>query len=131
MGSQTLSQQLLPTGVEIPPGRRHLDRKAMVPQIVGDLTVGVGARVGPKRAPTSPVEASRRLEQSDHRELAQIIEGMGGATGEVAGDLVRQVQVGQGQGMGCSVRVARPVSTGPRAAVPEAEGKLLITLVML
>jgi hypothetical protein len=53
---------------------------------------------------------------------------MGGAAGEVAGNLLGQIQVGQGQGMGCGVRVARPVSTGPRKAGPEAEGELLITL---
>jgi hypothetical protein len=63
--------------------------------------------------------------------LAQIIKGMGGAAGEVAGYLVSQIQVRQRQGMGSGVRVARPVSTGPRAAVPEAEGELLISLVGL
>jgi hypothetical protein len=56
---------------------------------------------------------------------------MGGAAGEVAGNLLGQVQMGQGQGMGSGVRVARPVSSGARAAGPEAEGELLITLVGL
>jgi len=131
MGQKSFPQQLLPTGVEVTPGRRNLDRKAMVPQVVGDFAVGIGAGVGTKRTPTRAIEASRRLEQADHRKLAQIIEGMGGAPGEVAGDLVRQIQVRQRQGMGSGVRVARPVSTGPRAAGPEAEGELLSTLVGL
>ena len=131
MGRQTLPQQLLTTGVGVPPGGRHLDRKTMVPQVVGDLSVGVGAGVGAKRAPARAIEASRRLEQPDHRELAQIIEGMGGAPGEVAGDLVRKIKVGQRQGVGGGVRIARAVSTGPRAAGPEAEGELLIALVGL
>lgn len=56
----------------------------MVPQVVGDFAVGVGAGLGAKRLPTRPIEASRRLEPSDQRKLPQIIEGMGGSPGKVS-----------------------------------------------
>ena len=93
-------QQLLPAGVEVAPGGRHLDGKAVVPQVVGNLAVGVGAGVGAKRAPTRTIEAGGGLEQADHRELTQIIKGMGRAPGEVAGDLVGQLELLQRQGVG-------------------------------
>ena len=60
MGRQALSQQLLSTGVEIPPGGRRLDRKAVVPQVVGDLAIGVGAGVGAKRAAIAGPNQRRR-----------------------------------------------------------------------
>lgn len=66
----------------------------MVSQVVGDLAVGIGAGIGPKRPPTRAIEASSGLQQADHRDLAQVIKGMGGAAREVAGDLVGQIQVG-------------------------------------
>lgn len=87
--------ELLATGVEIPTGRRHLDRKSVIPQVVGDLAVGEAAGVGAKRVPARSIEAARRRKQTDHRELAQVIEGMGGAAGEVAGDLVGEIEMRQ------------------------------------
>jgi len=134
MGSQSLPLHLLAPGVEVPPGRRHLDRKAVVPQVVGDLAVGVGAGVGPKRTPTRAIEASRRLQQADYRELTQIIEGMGSAAGKVAGDLLCQIQVGQRQGVGGGMGMHRalapvlhPGSLGP-GAVGEGKDQLLVAL---
>jgi hypothetical protein len=126
----TLPQELLSTGKGVPPGRRHLDRKAVVPQVVGDLAVGIGAGIGPKRAAARAIEASSGLEQADHRDLAQVIKGMGGAAGEVSGNFVGQVQVRQRQGVNGGVGVARPLAAGP-ADGPQAGGGLLTSLMGL
>jgi hypothetical protein len=56
---------------------------------------------------------------------------MSGAPGEVAGNLLGQIQLRQRQGVGRGVRVARPMSTGPWEAGPQAEGELLISLMEL
>ena len=98
-GDSPSCQELLAAGVEIPPGRRQLDRKAVIPQEVGDLAVGEAAGVGAKRAPARSIEAAHRFKQTDHRESAQVIEGMGGAAGKVAGDLVGEIEMRQRQGM--------------------------------
>jgi len=99
-GCGALAQQLLPAGMQIPPGGRHLDRKARITQIVHDLAVGVGASVGAKRATAGGIEALGGLEQSDDCHLAQILERVDGASGEVAGDRVGQIEVLQRQGVG-------------------------------
>jgi hypothetical protein len=62
--------------------------------------------------------------------LAQVIKGMGGAAGEVAGDLVSQVQVRQRQGVNGGVGVAGSLTAGP-AAGPQAGGGLLTSLMGL
>ena len=134
MGRLTIPQHLLPTGIEVTPGRRLLDRKSMVPQVVGDFAVGVGAGVGPERSSARVIKTSRRLEQTDHCELAQIIEGMGGAPVEVAGDLVRQIQVPQRQGMGGGMGMHRPLAAVPHPgplrlrAVGEGRDQLVVPL---
>ena len=105
-----LPQQLLPACVEIPPGRRHLDRIAVIPQVVGDLAVGKGAPIGPELAPAAAVKAQGSLQQPDHRQLAQVIKRMASAPGEVAGDPVSQVPMGQRQGMGSGMGMDWPLS---------------------
>ena len=108
-----LPQQLLPTGIEIPPGRRHLDRIAVVTQVMGDLTVGKGAPLGPELSPTAAVKAQSRLQQPDHCQLAQVVKWMAGAPGEVACDPVGQIPMGQGQGMGGGMWMDWPLAPGP------------------
>ena len=106
--------KFLPTGIEIPPGRRHLDRIAVVAQVMGDLAIGKGSPIRPELAPTTAVKAERGLEQPDHRQLAQVIKRMAGAPGEIASDLVGQVPMGQGQGMGGCVGMDWPLPPGSR-----------------
>ena len=77
---------------------------------MGDLAVGKGAAVGPELPPTAAVKAKSRLEQSDHRELAQVIKRMAGAPSEIAGDLVGQIPMGQGQGMGGGMGMDWPLA---------------------
>ena len=43
-------QQLLSSGMKLPPRGRHLDQEALVAEIVIHLPVGVGAGVGPERS---------------------------------------------------------------------------------
>jgi len=59
----------------------------MIAQVMGDLTVGKGAPIGPELAQGS-------FYQPDHRQLAQVIKWVAGPPGEVAGDLVGQVPMG-------------------------------------
>ena len=92
----SLPQQLMPAGVEIPPGWRHLDRVAVIAQILGDLPIVKGAAVRSKLPPTGAVKAQRCLEQPDHHQLAKVLIGVAGTPSGFAGDLVGQITVREG-----------------------------------
>ena len=116
-----LRQQLRTTGKGVPPGWQHLDRKSVVPQVGGALAVGLGACIGPKRAAAGAIKAVISFEQADRRTLVQDIIRIGGAAGEAAGDLVGQIQVGQGQGVNSGVGVAWPLAAGRVAGPPSTK----------
>lgn len=113
--------KILTIGKKIPPRGRHLDRITMVPQAVGDLAVGIGAGKRLKRASADAIEASSGLKQADHRHMTQVIKRVGGAAGEVAGDLVCQNLVGQCQGVNSGVGVAEPLVAWRGAGSPSTK----------
>jgi hypothetical protein len=63
----------------------HYGIAPLLGKTAGELPVGGAAGVGEKRAAAAAIETGGGLEQTVHRQLVQVIEGMGGAAGEIAG----------------------------------------------